>query len=155
MRDKWIRSALLTILVWMSSSVLPVWAQGFSPWSTPINLNNVVLRDGTVCKPVVNSAADDSHPTISKDGLSLFFASNRPGGSGDYDLWVTQRDSLDDCWKPPTNLGPVVNSSAEDFTPNLTTDGHWLFFESRRTTDSCNNMGMEGQLWVTHRQDTG
>src|SRR5215472_5664913 len=125
MRDKWIRSALLTILVGMSSSVLPVWAQGFSPWSTPINLNNVVLSDGTVCKPVVNSGADDSHPTISKDGLSLYFTSNRPGSLGDFDLWVAKRESLDDCWGAPTNLGSVVNSSAEDVAPNLSTDGHW------------------------------
>jgi hypothetical protein len=138
----------------MSSSVLPVWAQGFSPWSTPVNLNNVVLSDGTVCPAVVNSGADDSHPTISKDGLSLFFASNRAGGLGDYDLWVTKRDSLDDCWKAPTNLGPVVNSSSEDFTPNLSTDGHWLFFESKRSTGSCYG-GTMAEMWVTHRQDRG
>jgi len=154
MRDKWIRSAVLIILVGMSSSVFPVWAQQFSPWSAPVNLNNVVLNDGTVCSATVNSASDDSHATISKDGLSLFFSSTRAGGFGGYDLWVTHRDSLDACWGPVVNLGPVVNSSSEDFTPNLTTDGHWLFFDSKRTTGSCNK-GTVAELWVTHRQDSG
>jgi len=89
MRDKWIRSAVLIILVGMSFSVFPVWAQQFSPWSAPVNLNNVVLNDGTACPAAVNSASDDSHATISKDGLSLFFSSTRAGGFGGYDLWVT------------------------------------------------------------------
>ena len=154
MRDKWIRSALFITFVGMSSFAFPARAQNFSAWSAPTNLNAIVLSNGTHCLAVVNSASDDSHPTISKDGLSLFFSSTRAGGFGGYDLWVTERDSLDDCWNAPKNLGPVVNSSSEDFTPNLTTDGHWLFFDSKRTTGSCNK-GTVAELWVTHRQDSG
>jgi hypothetical protein len=155
MRSKpFIRFAVWIIFVGVSSSAFPARAQNFSGWSAPVNLNAIVLNDGTHCPAVVNSASDDTHPTISKDGLSLFFASNRPGGSGDYDLWVTQRDSLDDCWKTPNNLGSVVNSSSEDETPNLTTDGHWLFFSSKRSTSSCTG-GTVRELWVTHRQDAG
>jgi hypothetical protein len=90
--------------------------------------------------------------------LSLIFESNRPGGSGGSDLWVTERDSLDDCWLPPFNLGPIVNSAFGDFAPNLTTDGHWLYFHSNRptwltadgiTVPSCGG----GDLYVSHRQD--
>ena len=134
-------------------------AQSYGPWSPPVNLNNVVLSDGTVCPAVVNSAFNDTHPALSKDGLSLYFASSRPGGSGDYDLWVTQRDSLDDCWQGPRNLGPVVNSAFQDFAPNLSTDGHWLFFHSKRPTwvaaegvtqiSSCGGL----DLYASHRQD--
>jgi hypothetical protein len=153
MRDEWIRSVVLIIFVGMTSSVLPVRAQQFSPWSAPVNLNAVKLSDGTVCPAVVNSASDDSHPAISKDGLSLYFSSNRPGGLGDFDLWVVKRDSMDDCWKVETlrNLGPVVNTSAEDVAPNLSTDGHWLFFHSKRG-GGCYS-GTVRELWVTHRRD--
>lgn len=131
-------------------------AQQFGPWSTPVNLNNGVLSDGTVCPAVVNSTSpdvNDTHPALSKDGLSLFFASTRPGGLGNYDLWVSERDSLDDCWKAPKPLGPVVNSSSEDLAPNLTTDGHWLFFHSKRR-GGCSG-GIVRELWVTHRLDAG
>ncbi len=132
-------------------------AQQFSAWSAPVNLNNLQLSDGTTCPAVVNSASNDSHPAISKDALSLFFASTRSDGDalGDYDLWVTQRDSLDDCWQTPVNLGPVVNSAVRDFAPNLSTDGHWLFFNSNRTQPDANGKPPCGgqDLYATHRQD--
>jgi hypothetical protein len=148
-RKKWfIRFAVLIIFVGIVSSVFPARAQQFGPWSAPVNLNAIKLSDGTLCPAVVNSAFDDSHPAISKDDLSLFFASTRPGGFGEFDLWVTQRDTPDDCWQPPVNLGPVVNSASRDFAPSLTTDGHWLYFHSNRPG------GCGGQdMWVTHRQD--
>ncbi len=135
----------------------PAAGQNFSAWSAPVNLNAITLSDGTPCAAVVNSAASDSQPTISKDGLSLIFASTRPGGLGDNDLWVTQRDTLDECWQPPVNLDkrsiderkpPVVNSAFLDSAPNLATDGHWLFFHSTRP-GGC---GLT-DVWVTHRQD--
>jgi hypothetical protein len=142
-------------------------AQQFSAWSAPVNLNDIVLTDGTVCPAVVNSASNDNHPTISKDGLSLIFESNRPGpdkngqiGLGGPDLWLAKRDSLDDCWQKPVNLGPVVNSPFMDGSPNLTTDGHWLYFHSDRPTwltpdgfvvPSCGGV----DLYVSHRKDAG
>ena len=144
--------ALASLLLCLAQSAT---AQLYSAWSAPVNLNALTLRDGTACPPVVNSAFNDTHPAISKDGLSLFFASTRPGpdsngevGLGDYDLWVAQRESVDDCWLPPVNLGAVVNSSAIDFAPNLSTDGHWLFFHSKRP-GGC---GAGANLWVTHRR---
>lgn len=155
MRNKWIRSAVLIILAGMSSSVFPVWAQQFSPWSAPANVNNMVLNDGTACPAVVNSTApdrNDTHPAISKDGLSLYFASTRVGGFGEYDLWVSHRDSLDACWGAPVNLGSPVNTSAREFAPNLSPDGHWLFFHSKRQAGSCGN-GAVQELWVAHRED--
>ncbi len=125
-------------------------AQQFSEWSAPVNLNNLKLSDGTTCPAVVNSSSVDSHAAISKDGLSLFFTSNRPGGFGGNDIWVTQRNSLDDCWQQPKNLGPVVNSVFNEGVPNLTTDGHWLYFNSNRL-GGCGG----GDLYVSHRQDAG
>jgi len=149
---------------------LPARAQELSPWSAPVNVNNIVLSDGTICPAVVNSTSpdrNDTHPTLSKDGLSLYFASTRPGpdsngqvGLGNYDLWVTHRDGPDKCWNSPLNLGPVVNSPAQDFAPNLSPDSHWLYFHSARptwkradgvTVSSCGGI----DLYVSHRMDTG
>jgi hypothetical protein len=53
-----------------------------TPWSAPLNLG-----------AVVNSTANDLQPSLSRDGSTLFFASNRPGGSGLADLWKTTRES--------------------------------------------------------------
>ncbi len=131
-------------------SAPPAEAQQFSHWSAPVNLNNLKLSDGTTCPAVVNSSSNDNHPTISKDGLSLIFESNRPGGSGGPDLWLAKRDSLDDCWQTPKNLGPDVNSASMDGSPSLTTDGHWLYFHSDRP-GGCG----EVDLYVSHRRDAG
>src|SRR5437667_5527340 len=129
----------------------PAAAQQFSDWSPPTNLNAIVRSDGSACPAVVNSTSDDQHMTISKDGLTLIFVSNRPGGLGDQDLWFTERASRDDCWGDPRNLGNVVNSAVNDGAPNLTTDGHWLYFHSPRP-GGCSG-GRSGELWVAHRQD--
>ncbi len=93
----------------------------FSEWSPPANLG-----------PIVNSTADDAFPFISKDGRSLYFSSNRPGGFGGFDIWVSQRRSVRDPWGPPQNLGPNINSSSNELTPALSPDGHRLYFGSTR-----------------------
>ncbi len=110
--------------------------QQYSTWSAPVNLG-----------PVVNSTANDQHPTISKDGLTLIFASDRPGGLGDFDLWVTRRNSLSDPWQAPVHV-PVLNSPSREYAPNLSADGHWLFFNSNRPG------GCGGEdLYAAHRRN--
>ncbi|MHC4072080.1 MAG: hypothetical protein ACYTGS_08630, partial [Planctomycetota bacterium] len=99
--------------IWVSTR-----ATTFDPWSEPINLG-----------PNVNSGSGDGDPSISSDGLTLFFGSNRPGGSGTWDLWVTTRPTTDSEWGPPVNC-PSVNSSGEDFHPAISPDGSALYFES-------------------------
>ena len=94
----------------------------YNPWGTPENLG-----------PTVNSSAHEAFPSISADGLSLFFESPRPGGYGGYDLWVTTRTSKDDPWGEPVNLGSKVNSSSNDATPGISADGLSIFFESDRS----------------------
>ncbi len=88
-------------------------------WGTPVNLG-----------PVVNSAADERCPCISADGLSLYFGSNRPGGSGTLDLWVSTRPDTGSDWTTPVNLGSAINSSDDDSDPSLSPDGLTLFFAS-------------------------
>lgn len=110
----------------------------FTDWSDPVNLG-----------PVVNSSFNDVAPAISKDGLSLYFQSNRPGGVGGLDLWVSQRANAQDTWGVPANLGPTVNSSFTEGAPSFSRDGHWMFFNSNRP-------GGQGgtDIWVTWRAHT-
>ncbi|MFB0553855.1 MAG: LamG-like jellyroll fold domain-containing protein [Phycisphaerae bacterium] len=78
--------------------------------------------------PNVNSSAQQFAPSISADGLELYFTSNRPGGYGDYDIWVTTRATTDDPWGTPVNLGPTVNSSAGEGAQSISADGLTLYF---------------------------
>jgi Tol biopolymer transport system component len=98
--------------------------------------------------PPINTSFDDFGPALSKDGLSLYFTSSRPGGAGSMDLWVSQRSTKDAAWEPPENLGAPVNSAASEHVPALSRDGHWLFFNSTRAG------GFGGQdIWASWRAD--
>src|SRR5260370_39410700 len=123
-----------TVALLLATMVPPARAQNYGPWSPPMNLNAMKLSDGTTCPAVVNSLYNDTHPALSKDGLSLIFATTRPGpdstgqvGLCNYDLWVTQRDSIYDCWQEPRRRGPTPNSAIQDCAPNRSTHGHWVF----------------------------
>ncbi len=113
------------------------YAQQFSDWSATVNLG-----------PVVNSAFNDQHAAISKDALRLYISSDRPGGFGGRDIWVSRRASLEDPWETPVNLGPNINSSTDDFAPNFSADGHLLFFHSGRP-GGCGDF----DLYFSRRQD--
>jgi hypothetical protein len=113
----------------------------YSDWSAPDNLG-----------PLINSSSNEAGPAVSKDRLSLYFSSNRPGGLGFSDLFVSQRDSEQEPWGSPVNLGQVINSSADETTPSLSRDGHWLFFMSRRQGSLANAQGVTGfDIWVSYR----
>jgi Tol biopolymer transport system component len=88
-------------------------------------------------------------PSISADGLTLFFTSTRSGGYGQEDLWVTKRSGLSEPWGQPENLGAAINSSAPDLAAGISADGLWLFFTSIRP----GGYGEE-DLWVAHRETT-
>ena len=96
--------------------------------------------------PPVNSAYVEYSPFISADGLSLYFGSNRPGGEGGWDIWVTTRETKDDEWGTPMNLGPPVNSWEHELCPNISADGLSIFFMSMRPGGS----GYQ-DLWVATR----
>jgi hypothetical protein len=96
--------------------------------------------------PTLNTSSQDSAPSISADGLSLYFSSNRAGGYGAGDLYVATRESTDDDWGPAVNLGPTVNTAFDDWMPSISADGLSLFFGSTRPG------GFGGyDLWVTTR----
>ncbi len=112
--------------------------QRYSDWSAPVNLG-----------PVINSAFSDQGPAISKDGRSLYFTSNRPGGLGGFDMYVSQREGVHEPWGSPVNLGPTVNTTFDEGNPAFSSDGHFLFFQSKRPG------GLGGiDIWASQRKDT-
>jgi hypothetical protein len=82
--------------------------------------------------PELSSPSTENRPTIRRDGLEIFFYSDRPGGLGGNDIWVATRDTVDAPWSTPVNLGAPVNTSAVEQHPYLASDGKTLFFSSTR-----------------------
>ena len=84
-----------------------------------------------VLVPGANSAATDGQPNVRRDGLELFFFSNRSGALGN-DIYAARRASAHDDWDTPINLGPSINSAASETRPSLSWDGRTLYFGSTR-----------------------
>ena len=87
----------------------------------------------------VNSAYDDMQPSLSRNGRELVFASNRPGSLG-FDIWSAVRDSVKKAWSEPFNLGPNVNSEANETRPSLSWDGYMLLFGSTRPGEGVSDI---------------
>ena len=99
----------------------------------------------------LNTASLDGCPIESPDGLSLFMASNRPGGKGGLDIWVATRSSRTAPWGAPQNLGEPVNSAADDFCPTPV-GKRGLFFVSREALPGACG---QGDVYYTHRTGAG
>ncbi len=76
---------------------------------------------------IVNSPYIETAASISADGNTLFFASDRPDGQGGLDLWMTRKLPTGD-WARPQNLGPAVNTPYNEDFPTLSEDGKTLYF---------------------------
>lgn len=72
----------------------------------------------------------DSQPSVSYDGKTLVFASNRPGGFGGTDLYICNKRE-DGSWTPPQNLGPTINTADFEMSPFLHSDSQTLYFSSK------------------------
>jgi Tol biopolymer transport system component len=102
----------------------------------------------------LNSTSVDRQPAIRRDGLEIFFASDRPGTLGALDLWVSTRMSIADPWSTPVNVGAVVNGTQVDARPALSFDGTTLYFQSTRPGAVGCPSGATScvfDLWVTTR----
>lgn len=93
-------------------------------WTPPVHLLEV------------NSNFEDKMPAISPDGKSLVFSSNRPGGYGGFDLWVSYRDTTQNKWTNPVNLGSEINSQGNEIMPSFHYDGATIYFSSDRKDEN-------------------
>jgi len=91
-------------------------------WGPAVNLGSTV-----------NSSQDEVTSSISTNGLTLYFASNRPGGYGDLDIYMTTRATHSSPWGQPVNMGSRINSSGSDRSPRMSSDGLELYFTSYRS----------------------
>jgi hypothetical protein len=111
------------------------------PWGEPENLG-----------PPVNTSAWDGYPSISSDGLELYFSSRRSGGYGSDDMWVSRRTTINDPWEKPVNLGAVVNSSASESFPFLSSDGLLLLFSEEINSPLRSGGFGNEDMWMTRRK---
>jgi len=70
-----------------------------------------------------------AHPALSNDGLTMYFVSDMPGGSGLKDIYSVTRTDVSDAWSAPENLGPDINTSGNELFPFVREDGN-LYFSS-------------------------
>ena len=95
------------------------------PWSEPLNLG-----------AGVNTVSEEEYPSVSGDGLSLYFVSYRPGGRGQADIYVAHRNAVGQPWGEAVNLGAPINTSLWEMSPFISPDGLSLFFtKGNYTTD--------------------
>ncbi len=93
-------------------------------WSVPVHINDL------------NSDFDDKMPAISPDGKTIVFVSNRPGGYGGFDLWISERVNTKEDpllkWSRPTNMGIKINTAENEIMPSFNFDNLTLYFSSDR-----------------------
>ena len=105
----------------------------------------------------LNSAYHDGFSTVSADGRTMYFASDRPGGFGTpalgtpwpfaaFDIYVSRRASTAAPWGAPVNLGPKINTAGNEHSVILSPDHHYMFF----STDRPGGCGMT-DIWFSYR----
>lgn len=112
--------------LWFSRN-RPGGAGGYDIW--------ISHREGDRWRPATpvpfNTPGRDFDPAFSADGRVVYFCSDRAGGQGGDDLYRVSMGS-DGRFGEPVNLGPAVNSAADEFAPMLSPDGRTLLFSSDR-----------------------
>lgn len=88
-------------------------------WSRPVNMGENI-----------NSSSWDSQPSLSADGRKLYFISDRPGGQGGRDIWLSYTDEKGN-WQPCINLGPAINTKKDEVSPFIHVNGQTLYFASK------------------------
>ena len=106
--------------------------------------------------PPVNSTKDESAPSISADGLELYFSfwdRNLPGDDPVQGFYVTRRETTDAPWGEPVSLGPVINSWPNQWEPEISSDGLlllWSDYNSRQADPRPGGLGLT-DIWYSRR----
>ena len=96
----------------------------------------------------INTPDFEGMPWLSADNRELYFCSNRPGGYGGFDLYVTRFE--EGLWQAPRNLGPEINTAGNEGSPYLHIDGQTLYFSS----DGLQGMGGKDLFMCRRINDT-
>lgn len=102
-------------------------------------LNNNTWTEPVVIKTLSSRDLDEYSPFLAADGITLYYSSNKPGGLGDQDIWMSRR--LDDTWQnwsEPVNLGSGINSDDWDAYYTLDARGEDAYMVSSKGTSSGN-----------------
>lgn len=91
--------------------------------------------------------AADQKVTVRTDGLELLMSSNRAGTFGNFDIWRSTRDTVQEPWSTPVHIGPPINTTGVDSQPTLSRDGQTLIFTSNRPGSIGNT-----DLWMSTRR---
>lgn len=103
----------------------------------------------TIAQPfgaTINTPHYEGMPSLSPDNRLLFFVSDRPGGYGGYDIWISRFE--DGLWQLPVNAGPNINTPGNETAPYISTDNKTLYF----TSDGWPGMG-GSDLFVSNKID--
>ncbi len=120
----------------------------FETHGSPGDIYRSRLVDGAYTRPErleysISTDFNDHDPFTAPDESYLIFTSDRPGGFGGADLYISFKKH-DGTWTEPKNMGEKINSEAYDFTPMLSPDGQYLFFTK--------NPGGNGDIyWVSSK----
>jgi hypothetical protein len=139
--------ALLAALVGVAVVTAASQAGQFSSWSPAQKIDEIAGNSSEL-----NTPALDGCPIQSPDGLSLYMASNRPGGVGLLDIWVAHRPNRHAPWGAPENLGEPVNSAADDFCPTPIRGGGLFFVSREALPGSC---GLGDIYFTRHSREHG
>lgn len=120
-----------------------IYTQMAESTSTYFDIYCIRHTNGTYLQPEkldnnINSAYWDMSAFIDPDEEYIVFESNRPGGYGRADLYISFKQ-VDDTWTPAINMGESINSSAGEGSPFVTSDGLYLFFNSDRVQQYVRN----------------
>ncbi len=108
-------------------------------WSEPVHLP----------APINSPYHELGGARLSRDDLSLYFASDRPGGFGAIDIWIAHRACRDCPWGEPVNAGPKINSAGGDGSVVFTAGGRTMFFSGGARPGGAG----DNDIYVTHRAD--
>lgn len=107
-------------------------------WELPKNIG----------KPI-NTLEWESQPCMASDGRTLYFVSNRYGGYGGKDIWMTKLNAYG-LWSEPINLGDTINTEYDEMSPFIHQDNQTLYFSSD------GHVGMGGQdIFISRRGKNG
>jgi outer membrane protein OmpA-like peptidoglycan-associated protein len=109
-----------------------------SNWGKPQNIG-----------PPINTRYWEAQPSVTADGRTIYFVSNRPGGYGGADIWVSHLDQFGE-WSEPRNLGPNINTAKNENNPFIHADNHTFYFCSE------GHLGMgASDIYITRKNNEG